>query len=469
MSELTDLVLHAQTIAVYEPKSTVYVTLWGEKVLDSAMPTTALLTGTDANLAHSAALALEIIRRNGPQTRPDLAAETGLGRTALTQRIALLQEAGLLSEGEYGESTGGRHPRLLRFNASAGRVLAVEFGATSVTVGLTDLAGEIQALTSASQDIAEGPEPALSRAEQLAQTLLAEQPPQEARLWGVGVGLPGPVEYATGRPSAPPIMPGWDGYPVRERLTTAFQAPVWVDNEVNTLALGELRSRPELRNQDFFYVKVGTGIGAGLVSGGRLHRGAQGSAGDIGHVAVAGADHVPCRCGKYGCLEAVAGGGALSAQGLQAAKDGRSPFLEKRFVEAGTITAEDVVTAARHGDHFAVDAISASGRTIGSLLATFVNFFNPAMILMGGGVITGSGQLLASIREAVYQRSLPLATRDLTISTSHLDSRREGGVVGAAHLALDELFNPATFQRLITHGPPRSVQELQLPMASAQG
>jgi predicted NBD/HSP70 family sugar kinase len=431
------------------------------------MPTPALLSGMDANLAHSAALTLEIIRRQGPQTRPDLAAKTGLGRTALTQRLTVLQKAGLVMEGEYGESTGGRNPRLLRFNASAGLILGLELGATSFTVGATDLAGNVLALRNAVHEIAAGPEPVLSRAEKVLKDLLAEANLSEGDVWGVGVGLPGPVEYATGRPSEPPIMPGWDNYPVRERLTATFQAPVWVDNEVNVLALAELRSKRELWGQDFIYVKIGTGIGAGLVSTGRLHRGAQGSAGDIGHVAVAGAENVACRCGKYGCLEAIAGGGALGLQGLRAAQNGRSPILQERFTEAENITAQDVITAARDGDHFSVEALTHSGKTIGSVLSTLVNFFNPSIILMGGGVVSSGGQLLASIRETVYQRSLPLATRDLVIRPAHLNSTREGGIIGAAHLALDELFDPVTFQRLITHGPPRSVEELQAATALA--
>ncbi len=424
------------------------------------MPTPALLSGMDANLAHSAALTLDIIRRQGPQTRPELAAKTGLGRTALTQRLTVLQESGLVMEGEYGESTGGRNPRLLRFNASAGLILGLELGATSFTVGATDLAGNVLALGGAVHEIAAGPESVLSRAEKVLKDLLAETDLSEGDVWGVGVGLPGPVEYATGRPSEPPIMPGWDNYPVRERLTATFQAPVWVDNEVNVLALAELRSRRELRGQDFIYVKIGTGIGAGLVSTGRLHRGAQGSAGDIGHVPVAGAENVACRCGKYGCLEAIAGGGALRLQGLRAAQNGRSPILQQRFTETGTITAQDVIIAARDGDHFSVEALTHSGRTIGSVLSTLVNFFNPSIILMGGGVVSSGGQLLASIRETVYQCSLPLATRDLVLGPAHLNSAGEGGIIGAAHLALDEIFGPDTFQRLLTHGPPRSVEEL---------
>ncbi len=140
----------------------------------------------------------------------------------------------------------------------------------------------------------------------------------------MGAGLPGPVEFAEGRPVVPPIMPGWDGYPVRERLSARYQVPAWVDNDVNVMALGELRAGIGRGEQELLYIKVGTGIGAGVVSRGRLHRGAQGAAGDIGHVSVLDDDSVLCRCGNTGCLEALVGGYALARDGLAAGRTGRS-------------------------------------------------------------------------------------------------------------------------------------------------
>ena len=127
--------------------------------------------------------------------------------------------------------------------------------------------------------------------------------------------MPGPVEFATGRPISPPIMPGWDGYPIRERFAARHGAPVWVDNDVNVLALGEWRSGVAAGHDDVVVVKIGTGIGAGIISGGRLHRGAQGSAGDVGHIQVTDDPAVICRCGNVGCLEALAGGGGARPGG----------------------------------------------------------------------------------------------------------------------------------------------------------
>ena len=169
-------------------------------------------------------------------------------------------------------------------------------------------------------------------------------------LWGIGIGVPGPVEFEAGRPIAPPIMPGWDGYPVRDRFA-ARGTPVWVDNDVNVMALGELTAGCGRGVDDFVFVKIGTGIGAGIVVDGRIHRGAKGSAGDVGHIYVhAAGREVVCRCGMSGCLEALAGGAALARDAEAAAREGRSEILRGMLEEKGFLDAEDVALASKHGD-----------------------------------------------------------------------------------------------------------------------
>jgi predicted NBD/HSP70 family sugar kinase len=135
-------------------------------------------------------------------------------------------------------------------------------------------------------DIAEGPQPVLAKVTQLLQHLIERNYIERNLLWGVGIGVPGPVEFSTGMAVSPPIMPGWDGYPIRDHLAQLYRVPVWVDNDVNLLALGELRAGAARGERDAVYLKIGTGIGAGIIGAGRLHRGADGCAGDIGHVAV---------------------------------------------------------------------------------------------------------------------------------------------------------------------------------------
>ena len=255
-------------------------------------------------------------------------------------------------------------------------------------------------------------------------------------LWGVGLGVPGPVEFGTGRVVAPPIMPGWANYPIRETFAERYNAPVWVDNDVNVLALGELRAGAAREQSNVMMVKLGTGIGAGIVMEGRLCRGAQGSAGDVGHTQARRDSDVICRCGKVGCLEALAGGQALAREGAALADAGNEMLAERRR-EHGTLDAADVLWAASRGDQESVDLVGRCGVLIGEMLSSAVHFLNPALIVIGGRVAESSDVLLASIRQTVYAQSLPFATRKLEITSAQLGA--DGGVIGVATMVVDEL------------------------------
>jgi glucokinase-like ROK family protein len=398
---------------------------------------------------------LDLVRAGAVRTRPELSRRTGLGRTVITQRVAQLIESGLVEDGDFGPSTGGRAPRELRLRADAGCVLVAELGATGVAVGVTDLAGGLLAQHSEPWDIARGPVRTLDRVEELLDGLRGQWP---GSVWGVGIGVPGPVEFASGRPVAPPIMPGWDGYPVRDRLAARYEAPVWVDNEVNVMALGEYRAGLGRGARDLVFVKVGTGIGAGLISGGRLHRGAQGCAGDIGHVAVSGGPERLCRCGNVGCLEALAGGAALVRDAVEAAEAGRSATLAARLAEAGRLEVVDIARAADRGDPVSVGLLQYSGRLVGETLARVVNFFNPSLILLGGSVAMTGSLVLPVIRQAIYRRSLPLATRDLQVALSPLGN--QAGLMGAGFMVVDELFSRRRLGRWLLAGTPAGRPEL---------
>lgn len=401
--------------------------------------------------------ALDLIRAGAAQTRPELVRQTGLGRTVVTQRVQHLLDVGVVEEAGLGPSTGGRQPRALRLRADAGHVLVADVGATSLNVGVTDLTGRILEHDEEPADVADGPDAVLSRIETLFDAILAARV-TAAPVVGVGVGLPGPVEFATGRPIAPPIMPGWDEYPVRPRLAARYGAPVWVDNDVNLMALGELRAGPARGEHDLVFVKIGTGIGAGLVSGGALHRGAQGCAGDVGHVAVTDAPEVVCRCGNVGCLEALAGGAAIARHGHAAAIAGRSPFLAA-ILEAGEpVDARAVAQAAEHGDAVALELLVEAGHIVGRTLASIVNLFNPSIVVIGGGVASSGDALLAAIRQAIYSRSLPLATRHLRVVRSELGD--SAALLGAAHMVVDELFSRERLGSWIDGGVPAIRPEL---------
>jgi glucokinase-like ROK family protein len=401
---------------------------------------------------------LDEIRHGTSKSRSELVARTGLGRAIVARRVQELIDRGLVVEGELGPSTGGRPPRYLSFRAASGQVLVADVGATSIAVALTDLSGRILANYTEPADVADGPEVILGRVEELFRQLRETSHQGAAPVWGIGIAVPGPVEFATGRPIAPPIMPGWDGYPIRERFAEGFGAPVWVDNDVNVLALGEWRAGIAQGHDNVVVIKIGTGIGAGIISDGRLHRGAQGSAGDVGHIQVVDDRSVVCRCGNVGCLEALAGGYALGLQGEAAAMAGRSRRLAAALDERGVVTAEDVARAAAFGDPVALELLTEAGRLVGQMLASAVNFFNPSLIVIGGGVAQSGDQLLAAIRHTVYERSLPLATRSLVIQRSSIGML--GGVVGASALVVDQLFTRPTLERWLATGRPSARVEV---------
>jgi len=396
---------------------------------------------------------LDLVRSRSARTRPEVTRLSGLGRNVVTQRVAQLTQYGLLTESGLGRSTGGRAPRELRLRGEAGLILVAALGATHIAAAVTDLSGRVLRQQVEPHAIAVGPEATLGRVAQLFDRLLAvASESDEVQVFGIGVGLPGPIEFASGKPANPPIMPGWDGYPVRTYLAERYAVPVWVDNEVNLMAQGEFRAGLAKGERDIIFVKLGTGIGAGLISSGRLHRGHLGCAGDIGHVAVAEGSGVICRCGNEGCLEALAGGTALARDARAAAEAGRSPYLAHVLESGANVEAVDVGRAAQNGDGAAVELIVRSGRLIGETLATLVNFFNPSLLILGGGVANLGDLLLAAIRETVYRRSAPLATRELRITRSPLD--REAGLLGGAFMVIDELFSRERLGLWLADGSP---------------
>ncbi|GAA3426763.1 ROK family protein [Streptosporangium nondiastaticum] len=368
---------------------------------------------------------LKILRDGQARTRAELVQLTGLARSTLGQRLDALVSQRWVVPAEEAISSGGRPAVAFTFNRSARVVLAADLGATHARVAVTDLGTEVLAERAAEVPIDRGPEETLRWLQRTFEEMLAESGHTVGEVCGIGVGLPGPVEHSSGRPVNPPIMPGWDGFPVPEWLGERLGAPVLVDNDVNIMALGEhWAARPEADH--LIFVKVGTGIGCGIISDRRLHRGAQGAAGDIGHIQVSPTLDVVCRCGNRGCLEAVASGAAVAAR------------LREAGVEA--TGGRDIVRLVRSGNTQAVQLIRQAGREIGEVLASIVNFFNPSVIVVGGDVAEAGEQILAGLREVIYSRSLPLATQHLTITASDLGDR--AGVIGAAVMVIEHVLAP---------------------------
>ena len=375
---------------------------------------------------------LRLIRDGLAVTRADLARTTGLARSTVAQRVDALLAHELVYEAGDSASTGGRPPTVLAFNQSAGVVLAADIGATHSRLAVSDLAGMPLAEATFDLDIAAGPETVLSRVHEHFTELLGRESRAVSEVRGIGIGVPGPVQFATGEPVNPPIMPGWNRFSIPTWFAERYDAPVLVDNDVNIMALGEHWTHWR-DTEHLLFVKVGTGIGCGIVASRAIHRGAQGGAGDIGHITVAGHEDVVCGCGNVGCLEAVAGGRALA----------------RRLTEAG-LEAEgsrDVVRLARAGDPQVVRMIREAGRSLGLVLAACVNFFNPDVIVVGGDLGEAHEQLLAGVREVTYQRSLPLATQDLLTVPARLGDR--AGVVGAAIMVIEHVLAPEVVDRAL--------------------
>jgi predicted NBD/HSP70 family sugar kinase len=282
----------------------------------------------------------------------------------------------------------------------------------------------------------------------------------DAQVWAIALGLPGPVDAATGRVVAPPIMPGWDGFDVRAWFQPRWDVPVWVDNEVNLMALGEWERGVPQERRDLLYVKVATGIGSGLVTGGLLHRGDTGAAGDIGHVRVTDDPAAVCRCGKTGCLEAVASGWALVRTLTERARAGESPVLAARLADRGRLVAEDIGAATAAGDEVALSSVTEAARVTGTAIAGVVNFANPGTLVLGGGVLRTGRLFFDEFRRAVLAGAIELAARNLTIRTASLHP--DEGAVGGAVLAARNLFAPQALQIWLANGTPvGSAQRLQ--------
>ena len=362
---------------------------------------------------------LQLLRDQTPRTRAELAKLTGLARSTVGARVDALLASGLLAPSGEAASTGGRPPVRFAFNPEARVVVGADLGATHGRIALTDLTGRPLCEIGEDLEITDGPEVALDWVTSTTSKMLDLTGRTAADLIGVGIGLPGPVEHSSGRPMRPPIMPGWDGYDVPAHVTRVFDVPVLVDNDVNIMALGEHAvAHPDVEH--LLFVKVATGIGAGIISGGRLHRGAVGAAGDLGHVAAPHAPEVLCSCGNLGCLEAVASGPAISRA------------LAEIGITAGSNA--DIVDLVRGGNIPAAHAVRQAGRTIGEVLATCVSLLNPSVIVIGGSLAQAGESLIAGVREVVYGRSLPLATSNLQIVAA--TTGVQAGVIGAATMVI---------------------------------
>ncbi|MBV7697722.1 ROK family protein [Streptomyces sp. TRM70350] len=381
----------------------------------------------------SAGELLELVRSGRATTRGALQQVTGLSRATVGQRLDRLFRAGWLREGAGGpvdSPLGGRPAITLEFDDEHAVVLAADLDTRHARVAVLSLTGEILAEHGGTLVIEDGPEQVLGELGRWFAELLQKSGHGAEEVCGIGLAVPGPVDTDTGRVVQPPIMPGWDGYDIRGRLARSFTdhtgaapVPVLVDNDANLMAYGEQRTgHPDC--SAFVLVKVSTGIGAGVVVDGSVYRGIDGGAGDIGHIRVPEGADALCRCGSYGCLAAVASGGAVA----------------RRLAEAGVPAASgsDVRELLAAGHPEAVGLAREAGRRVGDVLATVVTLLNPGVLMIAGDL--AGTPFLTGVRELLYQRALPRSTARLDVVTSRLGDR--AGLVGAGALVVEHLYAP---------------------------
>ncbi|MER7717641.1 ROK family protein [Streptomyces flaveolus] len=387
---------------------------------------------TEGSLVRSSLTRL--IASGAAPSRVALVRATGLSRTSVNAHLEPLLAAGVVVEDGRAVNEGrGRPAHRLALAPRAGVVAVADVGIHAARLAVVDLDQAQLARRDVPLDVALGPGPGLQALERGLLDALAAADVAPTAVRCLVVGLPGPVDPQLGRPVRPPIMPGWDGFPVGDTLRERFGCPVLVDNDVNLMALGEARARPP-EESPLLYIEIGTGIGGGLVAAdGTLHRGADGAAGDIGHVRVPGADDVVCVCGNVGCVEAVASAGAVVRR-LRGRQEGMS-------------TIEDLAGRLRSGDPVAVRAVRAATEPIGEVVASLVHFYNPRTIVVGGLMSTASDDVLAGVRGVVYRRALPLATRNLLLSHSILGG--DAGLAGGVAAGIEAVLAPDHIDALL--------------------
>lgn len=388
-----------------------------------------------------ASLIAKLVASGSATSKADLGRATGLARTTIDAGVDTLFELGAIRTAGLRTSPGrGRAAEILELAPQFGTVLVADCGATRARLGVYDLGQRAIGTRDIPLAIDRGPASVLSvLAENLHQILVGSELESAPRT--LVVGLPGPVDYRHGALVRPPIMPGWDGFPVVAELSRLLGATTILENDANLRALGEARAAT-LFEGPLLYLKIGTGIGVGIIgSDDTLFRGADGAAGDVGHIRVNGSTAV-CHCGSTGCLEAMASARAIGVELGLTDRPG-SPVIDQ------------LLERIRNRDLEAITLVRERSEHIGELVVSLIHSFNPRRVVVGGRLALASDAVLAGIRAIVYRRALPLATRNLTISLPSLGY--ESGLAGALAIGVETALEPAELSRRLSehHSPSR--------------
>ncbi len=362
---------------------------------------------------------LRAVRIAGSLTQAEIARSTGLSAATVSNIVRELRELGAVAVTPT--SRGGRRARCVTLAHEAGVAVGVDFGHSHLRVAVCDLAHRVLAERAIPLDVDASATHGLDQAERLADELLAEAGFQRAAVVGVGLGLPGPIDARTGAVGSATILPGWVGVSPARQMRSRLGLPVLVDNDANLGALGEFVWGQGKGLTDLAYIKVATGVGAGLIIGGDIYRGPGGTAGEIGHITIDESGRV-CRCGNRGCLETFTA----------------APFLLEllRGSHGADLTIRQVIQRANGGDMGCRRVIADAGRHIGVAVANLCNLLNPQRVVVGGDLAAAGDLLLDPLRATVGRYAIPSAARSLSVVTGVLGER--AAVLGAVALVLRE-------------------------------
>jgi predicted NBD/HSP70 family sugar kinase len=371
-------------------------------------------------------------------SRAEIARRTGLSRSTVTEAVDGLLPTGLVSEVGVGPSLGGRPPIVLEFDDTAGYLLGVDMGAAHVAVALTDLRGRVLAWEHRLHPVRTDPEGTRTSIVEMCSACLATRPGSRRRLVGIGIAVPCPVDPEHPDRFSEIVLPAWHGRSGFKPIATRFRVPLLVDNDANLGALAERWWGAGRGIDDFAYVKVGTGLGAGHFVHGRIYRGATGVAGEIGHLAI-DPQGKPCICGLRGCLATLVGSQALVERATELLA--RHP----RSALAGTTpTIETIEDAALASDALALQVVREAAGHLGTAIAGLLNLMNPNLVILGGGLSRLGDILLDPLRDVIRNRTLVSSLAAAHVKTSELGPRSIA--VGAATLVLDAaLADPRLF------------------------
>jgi len=378
--------------------------------------------------------------RSGALTRADIARELRLSRSNLSPVILRLMKDGLLVTAGHDRSHGGRRGNLLSVGDAESAVLAgVEIDADRVRVVVATLGMRVLAHQFVNVDVTDDPEGTLD----LAATLISESlEPQFGPLVAIGVSLAAAIDVTTGAALVAPAMPRWVGFLVGDYLADCFSTRVFTDSDLNALAFAEMTvPHRQPLGPAFLVVKANEGIGCGIVINNTVFRGSDGSAGEMGHICVDPDDPTICACGRRGCLEAVVALPNLIARARELAQKERSPVLAPILEERGELSMDLIGSATLEGDPVAVSLMRDMGMRIGFVLAGAISFFNPSSVVISTGKMLGGDVLLSAIRQGVYERAFPGATRRIQIVESGLGE--DAVALGAAVLACEGFLGTA--------------------------